>query len=1108
MSSSVIDIASIVWRGEDVEIGDERTENNGKQEEQHEVHAYRITVFGKLLRDGSDGNPVKSVCVHVWYRPYFYVEIGKRASSEQIKSFLNDLRRGLGRNLRGEFEGGMCVIARNFVGTSPPTGFLKLVFKSQRALRRADYWLRDHRPNIRRYETRADQVVSLLHDRKIWSPCCVNRLDSTVLSIDISLRDPEAIEDDETICDEEFIVNPEAISQSSRSIEVARNKETVLASFDIECFSCTDQFPNPAKKENVIIAICTTFSKRGSPCYRKVALALGTVQKKTDENGVPEGDRDLELECFDRESALLGRWAQLLAEERTDVITGYNIWGFDMRYVYQRIIVNGGIMNPDLTTFSRDISRIKNAHLELWKGKVKSGGGQVVDACTIKTDGILQVDLMYYLKRFHPRLDCYKLDYVARKLLSPEKGACPDAACPGHGNGKTGLTIPEMQSIWRRGSPEDKWSIMVYCAQDATLVSRLMESLTVLDNVFEMANVCTVPASCVLMQGEQAKVYSLIQREAHSQAMLCPSSHNNNNDNDNSQCRGQVKGREREGESKGEREGEEEEDDDVMREHTTTEQKHRLQGATVLEPVQGAYWDPVVCMDFQSLYPSIMMAHNLCHSTLVTDTDSCRDDSSDLHGGAITVIENQGKKIRFLKRSSRRGVLPKLLAELQTKRNEAKAAAADPSASCELRTMMNAKQQAYKICMNSVYGFCGVGGSAGMLPCIEVATAVTSIGRDMIMRSRDFVQSAYPGSVVIYGDTDSLMVDFSRYQPFVDISSVATVTPSDRISKCREIGAQAASRITELFDHPIKLCFEKCYMPYLLFSKKRYIGREPDRDGKGGTIECKGVQIVRRDTCAFVKRVSNDVLEKLLFDMDIENAKMVVKNAVRELLLRRCERDARRAVAFTRERMEEFVISKTIRHSAADIMCDMEKKCRKCNSPPGACVEHENGNELRCGACGHSRKVTYKNMSSPAIQVACNLEQLRPGQGPKAGDNVNFVYVESYSKDTNDTNGNKRRKITLCSEMAEDPDIAFEKNLTLDARIYLDHQLKNVMVEVFSVLSKNKDVGDVDVHDIDVKGKRMSEVELKRRTEKMLFGDILHEYEATKSNQRLISHYW
>lgn len=47
------------------------------------------------------------------------------------------------------------------------------------------------------------------------------------------------------------------------------------------------------------------------------------------------------------------------------------------------------------------------------------------------------------------------------------------------------------------------------------------------------------------------------------------------------------------------------------------------EGATVLDAKQGYYKDPVATLDFASLYPSIMMAHNLCYSTLLPPHRSC-----------------------------------------------------------------------------------------------------------------------------------------------------------------------------------------------------------------------------------------------------------------------------------------------------------------------------------------------------------------------------------------------------------------------------------------------------------------------------------------------------
>jgi DNA polymerase delta subunit 1 len=43
----------------------------------------------------------------------------------------------------------------------------------------------------------------------------------------------------------------------------------------------------------------------------------------------------------------------------------------------------------------------------------------------------------------------------------------------------------------------------------------------------------------------------------------------------------------------------------------------KFEGAIVIDPKRGFYEDPIATLDFASLYPSIMMAHNLCYTSLV-----------------------------------------------------------------------------------------------------------------------------------------------------------------------------------------------------------------------------------------------------------------------------------------------------------------------------------------------------------------------------------------------------------------------------------------------------------------------------------------------------------
>lgn len=71
---------------------------------------------------------------------------------------------------------------------------------------------------------------------------------------------------------------------------------------------------------------------------------------------------------------------------------------------------------------------------------------------------------------------------------------------------------------------------------------------------------------------------------------------------------------------------------------------------------------------------------------------------------------------------------------------------------------MNGRQLALKISANSVYGFTGA--TIGQLPCLEISSTVTEVGREMIELTKNTVQETYnrvngyeDDARVIYGDS-------------------------------------------------------------------------------------------------------------------------------------------------------------------------------------------------------------------------------------------------------------------------------------------------------------------------------------------------------------------
>lgn len=87
------------------------------------------------------------------------------------------------------------------------------------------------------------------------------------------------------------------------------------------------------------------------------------------------------------------------------------------------------------------------------------------------------------------------------------------------------------------------------------------------------------------------------------------------------------------------------------------------EGATVIEPERGYYDVPIATLDFSSLYPSIMQAHNLCYTTLLQRPSDREKLSQDQY------IKTPSGNY-FVKNSVLRGLLPEILENLLTARKK------------------------------------------------------------------------------------------------------------------------------------------------------------------------------------------------------------------------------------------------------------------------------------------------------------------------------------------------------------------------------------------------------------------------------------------------------
>ncbi|GLD93414.1 hypothetical protein PINS_up002006 [Pythium insidiosum] len=243
----------------------------------------------------------------------------------------------------------------------------------------------------------------------------------------------------------------------------------------------------------------------------------------------------------------------------------------------------------------------------------------------------------------------------------------------------------------------------------------------------------------------------------------------------------------------------------------------------VMEPHSTFYPDPVVVLDFQSLYPSLVIAYNLCYSTMygrlgegrqpviesflgvddpfVPSMDALCDDHENL------VIAPNGTLFSSKKR--RLGILPVILDEILSTRIMVKKAMglAKRRGDTRLEKVLNARQLALKMIANVTYGYTAAGFS-GRMPCAQLADSIVQSGRSTLESAVRLVEGTSRWNArVVYGDTDSLFVLLrgrSKHEAF-------------------RIGQEIADAVTAANPRPVTLKMEKVYMGCVLVSKKRSV---------------------------------------------------------------------------------------------------------------------------------------------------------------------------------------------------------------------------------------------------------------------------------------------
>lgn len=633
---------------------------------------YTLRIFGRTQNGDS-------VALGTHFYPFFYVKEGtdipkrfKPISTETVSA----------KDLWG-FQ------------NNQTSRFVKLTFRTLKEMRMCSFSV-----DTQVYEANIDPVLRFMH---------LSGIKST------GWLDPGACEpdDDATCC----TVN--LWSPKWQNIHPAQNDAIApirIMSFDIECYSESGAFPNPKKPSDVIFQIGMTTKEFGKDGWvDRTCLCLSKTE------GHP---------WFETEKQLLEAFGKHIREVDPDILTGWNIFGFDLEYLHGRAVMHG---------VSTEWGRIRNVESDLVIKFLSSSALGSNELKMVPMPGRYVFDLFQDVKREH-KLESYSLNNVSKHFLNDQKNDMP---------------VREIFASFASKDTQRLGQVADYCIKDTELPHALLEKLFQIQNQVEMAKACWVPLSYLSERGQQIKVFSQMAYKARELNFIIPTFRQS------SKCiRGECSGKIGDGTC------------DMCqlpplcpkcRQHASPcPDCDEYQGATVLEAQTGAYYNPITALDFASLYPSIMCAHNLCFSTLVMDPKfdnlpGVEYEEFGQHRFAVNVPS----------------LLPVILTDLKAFRKKAKKLMAAAEGT-PMEAIYNGQQLAYKISMNSIYGFTGA--SKGMLPLVAIASSVTMRGRQMIEETKNYVEENFPGAKVRYGD--SVMPDapvLVRRNGVVSVHTIASL---------------------------------------------------------------------------------------------------------------------------------------------------------------------------------------------------------------------------------------------------------------------------------------------------------------------------------------------
>jgi DNA polymerase elongation subunit (family B) len=887
--------------------------------------------------------------------------------------------------------------------------------------------------------------------------------------------------------------------------------------WDIECYSSSGDFPIAAKGDP-IIQIGNVIVQQGKPT-KKVIFVLGDCD--------PVANATEPVRSFKTEKAMLQAWAKWMVEEDPDVLVGYNIFGFDEKYLWERAKAFG-LVNEDRTLYDRgdaiygwntfdenfrNLSRLNegNNAMKLETKFLSSSALGDNFLYMWNTIGRLQVDLYHYIRR-SASLPSYKLDsvcqyYMSGKLSSVDTTNSKEWILKTKQTGdvqpgrfvvlldETGEALTEKLKVirvdagkavvveadsdedmdeavkWavvkddcppaeifrlhREGGPAGRAYVAQYCIQDCDLVYELYKKLDVFNNAMSMANVCSVPVSYIFTRGQGIKIESLIFKECDERGIV-------------------VEVQETPARNPKESDGEVEEE----------EKEDSYEGAIVLDPVPGFYTQsPIGVCDFASLYPSTIISENISHDSLVWVKDfdlngklvaipfgSVADEANAPSGTRFTDIDfdiwradpndkrAQPEKLRVGTRVCRYAQKPdnskhtlpdivaKLLAARKSKRKEAEKEE-DPFR----KALLDAEQLAYKLTANSLYG--QLGSSTFKIRLQHLAASTTAYGRKQILFAKAAIEKFYGpeakdprcSASIVYGDTDSLFVDFGVKDPATGelLSGTAAVEATMHITE------EAGKFITKALKPPHDFEYDKVFDQFIIFSKKRYVGNKYEESATDFKQTSMGIVLKRRDNAPVLKTIYGGAIKILLNERDVAKAAQFVSDKTLDMVQGKMSLSqltitkslsAKYKPDYIKGDIQE--LEKQIKEKTEEVE-KLEKRTRLSDRDAKQKQILEANIQALYGRLATKRE-DLTRFTYPAHKVlADRMAKRDPGNAPASGERLGFVYIAPPT-------GQLAPK--LQGDRIETPDYIKEKKLQPDYKYYIEHQLMKPIGQLFGLM--------------------------------------------------------